>query len=79
MPQVNHAIQLVAEQVVGHLVCAFLTIKFTSTTYLYTRLNLQQEISTAEAELILSTYQSPLAQFCSGESLIKSLPDGRAR
>jgi hypothetical protein len=32
-----------------------------------------------ESERILSFYQSPLAQFCSGEYLIKSLPEGRAR
>lgn len=44
-----------------------------------TRLAYEQNVEATEPERIMSFYQSPLAQFCSGEYLIKSLPDGRAR
>ena len=43
------------------------------------KLTYEQRMEATEPERILSFYQSPLAQFCSGEYLIKSLPDGRAR
>ena len=44
-----------------------------------TRLAYEQNTEATEPERILSFYQSPLAQFCSGEYLIKSMPEGRAR
>lgn len=44
-----------------------------------TQLTYERSVEATEPERILSFYQSPLAQFCSGEYLIKSLPDGRAR
>ena len=43
------------------------------------QLSYEKKTEVAEPERILSFYQSPLAQFCSREYLIKSLPDGRAR